>query len=164
MTDKKAKKNYISLDFFVNKSIINKIVEDCVEDGIIDYMLAKIYKEVLLVDSYTGYVEPARFDDGSVDVIETFKIIRKDGHYDRFVKEYERKHLIEFETFLDLELKQTAQMQRDKKSIANVLENALNKLIDKIPNEEEMVKMMSKLDGIDMGKIEELKKIMGVDK
>lgn len=162
MTERNEKKTYAPLDFMKNKAIINEITSVCVVDGRIDHFLVRMYKEVYLVGEYTEY-KVITDTDGDVDLIETFNAIRKDGSYKKFVENFDRKHLVEFEELLDLELEQEARLQLNEKSIVNVIENFLYDLLEKIPSEEKMAEMVKTLPD-SLGKLDDgkIKNIMSI--
>lgn len=155
MTERKFK----PMDFMKNIAIINSIKDACVDGGRVNHFMVRMYKEVFLVVEYTDY-EQILDEDGDLDLIATFTAIRNDGSYKEFVEKFDRKHLIEFEQLLDLELEQEARLQLNEKSVVNVIEDFLYNLLAKIPNEEKMVEMMKSLDGLDKNKISDIMKIV----
>lgn len=159
MTERKFK----PMDFMKNKAIINEITSACVTDGRVDHFMMRMYKEVYLVCEYTEY-EAIVDADGDVNLIATFTAIRNDGSYMDFVDKFDRKHLVEFEKLLDLELEQEARLQLNEKTVVNVIEDFLYNLLAKIPSEEKMMEMMKELpkslNGIDSEKVSGILKIV----
>lgn len=159
MTERTEKKTYAPLDFMKNMAIINAITDACVTDGKIDNFMVKMLKEVYLVAEYTDY-QPTVDEDGDLEIVKTFEDIRKTGKYKKFVMEFNRGHLEEFEGLLELELNQTARLQLNEKSLVNVVEDFLYNLLAKIPNEEKMIEMMKSFNGLDQGKVADILKIV----
>lgn len=159
-------KNYKRMDFFQNKEIINKIKKDCVEDGVIDYSIVTIHKEVILICDVAKYITPIIIKneetlEDEINAIETFKIIRKQRLFDKFKRDFHRDDLYEFEELLKVELLQEAQLQKDENSIENTLIKFLKDLSTKIPDEKTMMKIMNEIKQIDDGKIGNLLKVLG---
>jgi hypothetical protein len=146
-----------------NMAIINAITDSCVTDGKIDNFMVKMLKEVYLVSEYTEY-QPIVDEDGDLEIVSTFEDIRNTGKYKKFVMEFNRGHLEEFEELLELELNQTARLQLNEKSLVNVLEDFLYNLLAKIPSEEKMAEMMKELpsmiNGLDKSKIDGIMSII----
>jgi hypothetical protein len=125
--------------------------------------MVKMLKEVYLVSEYTEY-QPIVDEDGDLEIVSTFEDIRNTGKYKKFVMEFNRGHLEEFEELLELELNQTARLQLNEKSLVNVLEDFLYNLLAKIPSEEKMAEMMKELpsmiNGLDKSKIDGIMSII----
>lgn len=157
----KTNKTFKRMDYFVNGAIVDKIVEDCVEFNKVNNFMVTIYKEVFLICDQAKYIEPLLLEDGTLDIVETFKLIRKDGLFNKFKREFHRGDVEEFEELLALEINQKVRMWENEKSLENTIEIFLDNLLAKIPTEEAMMKMVAEFKGLDEGKLKNMLKLVG---
>lgn len=154
-------KTFKRMDYFITGMIVDKIVEDCVEFNKINNFMVTIYKEVFLICDQAKYIEPILSEEGVLNIVETFKLIRKDGLFDKFKREFHRDDIKEFEELLQLEINQKVRIWNSEKSLESTIEIFLDNLLAKIPNEATIRNMISEFKGLDEGKLKDVLKLVG---
>lgn len=141
---------------FPNKRLmVDTILNQCVkfDHGIakVDYVLFKLTKETVIIAGYTN-IDLALEED----LTTAYDELRQKGILKQIFNRIDKDELELFETILDKEI---AQILSVNNSLLTVVAAALNKLIDKMPTEEQLDNLLANLDIIDPDKLSSIKSL-----
>jgi len=153
-------KKYLSLSF--KKALITNILNMCViEEDIkrIDFSLKEFSYEYMLVDEYTNI-------DFEIDeLVELYDELKEHGIIDQILNLIPESEI----KFIDCVLqKEIEQIQLVENSMVSIVNQALNKLVEKIPDQKGLVKLIKELpkqfNKISPDSLKNLGKAMGINK
>jgi len=134
-------KKYLS--FSEKKLLINNILDMCViEEDIkkIDFALKEFAYEYMLINEYTSV--DFEIEVEASDILSIYDELKEHGVIDKIIKlipESEKE-------FIDYILrKEIEQIQLVDNSMVNIVNQALNKLVDKIPDQKGLIKLIKEL-------------------
>jgi len=130
-------KNYLSLT--EKKLLIEKILDICIiEEEIkkVDFVLKYFAYEYMLVNFYTN------IEVESEDIVEIYDELKENNIIDIIIKNLPEPELKFINNTLEKEIEQ---IQLVDNSLASVVSKQLSKLVEKLPNSDEINKMIPKL-------------------
>jgi hypothetical protein len=132
-------KKYLS--FGIKKIMINKILEICISENesglkVVDYSLLSLVKQFTLVNNYTN------IDFALEDTISVFDRLGENNVIVYILNNIDKEELMFFDVVLRQEIKQIKELDN---SIQGVLAKGLNKLIEKLPDEKGIAKIIKDL-------------------
>ena len=153
-------KKYLPLSF--KKIIVGNILDICVneEDGIkkIDFALKEFAYEYILVSEYSN----VNFEVD--DIVELYDELKEHAIIDAILNLIPESDIKFINSVLDKEIEQ---IQLVDNSVANIVNQALNKLVDKIPDQKGLIKLIKELpkqfNKISPDSLKNLGKAMGID-
>jgi len=130
-------KNYLSLT--EKKILIEKILDICIIEGDIkriDFILKEFAYEYMLVNLYVG------INIGTEDIVEIYDELKEKGIINKIIKSIPEPEI----KFIDYVLqKEIEQIQLVDNSLASAVSKQLSKLVEKLPDSNEINKMIPKL-------------------
>lgn len=150
------------LPFSIKKILIDNILKSVVlenEDGlkIIDYSFFELVKQYVLLNHYSNI----NLTDEK-DIVNTYDQLKEKGIIDYVLNKIPQKELDFFEEVLSSEIQQIKEVDN---SISSVLNKALNKLVEKIPDNKQLKSLgkslIKDIDKLDPNKLSYMSSAIG---
>jgi hypothetical protein len=145
------------LPFTVKKIMVDNIFDSIVaenENGlkIIDYSLLQFVKDFTLINNYSN------LDFTELDTIEIYDLLKENGTLKYIIEKIPQEELSFFSEVISNEIQQIKEIDN---SIQSILSKVLNKLIDKIPSDKALAKIIKdipkQIEKIDPSKLKFIK-------
>jgi len=130
-------KNYLTLT--EKKILIEKILDICIIEGDIkkiDFTLKEFAYEYMLVNLYVG------INIGTEDIVEIYDELKEKGIINKIITNISESEIKFIDNVLQKEIEQ---IQLVDNSLASVVSKQLSKLVEKLPDSNEINKMIPKL-------------------